>query len=238
MERIVCYSRSRQFRDWCGGIPEYEHLGVDTTADLASRLVEERDVLCAILHFRSLDEYAERLLASLAASFPLLHIVLVLEQGQGRVAGSIAQFYGDPGDPALLERLVTHIRSLERKDKRSRQRFDWPLVGHLSVAGGPEQSLRVRSISSSGAFLEASGPTPIPGVEATISIEFADFSILTTCEILPPRPPAGKFPAGFGVRFKDLTEGSQKIIDAIVHDELIRSLTEPGNPPREPAIGR
>jgi hypothetical protein len=193
-------------------------------------------VLCAVLHCRTVEGYTESFMSSLTASFPLLNVVLIVEEGPGVPGGSVIQFSGNPEDSALFERIAAHIRTLERRDKRLHQRFDWPLVGRFAMAGFPEKRLHVRSLSASGAFLEASGPSPIPGTQATVSIEFKDFTLLTSCEVLAPRPPAGNLPAGFGIRFTGLTEGSRKVVDTIVQDELIRILTEPGSQPREPAI--
>jgi hypothetical protein len=231
MDQIVCYSRSGEFRALCGGIRGFSHVAADTTADLASRLVEEPDVLCAILHFPSMDTWTGRFLGSLKTAFPLLHVVLVVEDGTGEPT-----FRGDPTSPEAFGRIEAHVQALERKDKRRRQRFDWPLLGKLRLGDAPELSLRVRAISASGAFLEASGPSPVPGSRGFISVQFKDFAILSGCEVLPTRPPAGNLPAGFGVRFTDLTPASQKVIDSIVQDELIRSLIEPGSTPRGPAI--
>jgi hypothetical protein len=236
MDQILCYSRSREFRALCSGLAGFQTIAVDTTPDLAAQLVEAQDVACVILHFKTLDDFSRRFLDSLRASFPLTSLVLIVETGEALGDPALPELTGDPAAAAVFDRLREHLGSLERKDKRKRRRFDWPLVGQLRIGATPVQSLRVRAISASGAFLEAPEPTPVPGCTGTIQIEFKDFSIFTSCEILSPRPAAGHLPAGFGVRFTDLTQASQKVLDDIIQDELVRSLMEPGSPPRAPAI--
>jgi hypothetical protein len=72
---------------------------------------------------------------------------------------------------------------------------------------------------------------------ATLRIQFLDFQLLTGCQSLEKRPPAGVLPAGFGVRFTDLSDASRKVVDSIIEDELIMSLTEPDKPLKPPSIG-
>ncbi len=234
MDLIVCYTRSQALRTLIEGLEGFNVVCVDTTADLASRLVEERDVACAIVHVAEIDDFWRRFLSSMASGFPHLETILVLEKGG--YTGPMTLVRGDPTNGGVFSGIEGRLRSLECRNKRSNQRFDWPLKGVLQTSDGFERSFSVREISAGGAFLESSGVNPPAGATGSLSIRFHDFKILTHCEVVAARAASERLPAGFGVRFTDLTDFSRKVLDNIVSDELLHSLIEPGSPPRPPAI--
>ncbi len=236
MGRVVCFSRSTAFRELLGGLGGDEVIFLESMREFAAALVEGRGIVCALVHLRTPDDAWIRLLSSAKASFPFLDMALVLEEGGITGTSFASLFRGDPAEDRLFGEIVRHIQSLECRDKRGKQRFDWPLEGTLHIVDGSQASYKVRSISASGAFLEVSQDHPRPGMRGMLSIRFQDFSVWTSVEILPARSQTGSLPEGFGVRFIDLTEGSQRVIDRLVQDELLRQLIEPDGPLRPPAI--
>jgi len=111
-------------------------------------------------------------------------------------------------------------------------------MGGLEIPGELNETFKVRMISSTGAFLESDTLFPEPEKEGIIRIRFHDFNLLSGCKILGKRDKSGKLPAGFGIKFTDLTPTSRSIIDGIVEDELLHSLLEPEEPSRPPSIAR
>jgi hypothetical protein len=234
MDKIVCYTRSRTMKALVEGIGGFHAIVVDTSADLASRLVEEHDVVCVIVHLAELDDFWRRFLRSMDSGFPHLESMLVLEKGE--FSGPMSVIPGDPSDGSVFSDLESRLRSLRPRNKRGSQRFDWPLKGVLQTSDGYERGFNVREISAGGAFLESAGVVPPAGTLGSLSIRFHDFKILTNCEVVAARAATGRLPDGFGVRFTDLTDFTRKVLDSIVSDELLRSLIEPGSPPRPPAL--
>jgi hypothetical protein len=234
MDLIVCYTRSLTMKALVEGIEGFRVVIVDTTADLAYRLVEEHDVVCAIIHVAELDDFWRRFLISMDSGFPHLETILMLEKGE--YTGPMTIIQGDPSAGAVFSSLENRLLSLGRRNKRGNQRFDWPLKGVLQTSDGYERSFNVREISAGGAFLESAGVIPPSGTTGSLSIRFHDFKILTNCEVVAARAATGRLPDGFGVRFTDLTDFTRKVLDSIVSDELLRSLVEPGSPPRPPAL--
>ncbi len=234
MDLIVCYTRSQALRTLIEGLEGFRAVTVDTTADLASHLVEESDVACAIIHIAEIDDFWRRFLPSMTSGFPHLETILVLEKGEYK--GPMTLVRGNPTESGIFSGIEGRLRSLERRNKRSNQRFDWPLKGILQTSDGFERSFNVREISSGGAFLESTGSIPPVGAMGSLSVRFHDFKILTHCEVVAARAASERLPEGFGVRFTDLTDFSRKVLDSIVSDELLHSLIEPGSPPRPPAI--
>lgn len=235
MNRIVCFTKSEPFRSAVANLRGFTAAVFDNTADLAKRIVEETELLCLVVHMPSWDPYWERFFSSLKLSFPLLNVLVVQAEPGGRDV-PFPVVTGAPGTPELKEKVTAFLESLRTKEKRRHQRFDWPLVGAWTVKGQEERSFRVRSISSSGAFLESESFYPAAGTMATLRIQFLDFQLLTGCQALERRAPTSVLPAGFGVRFTDLSDASRKVVDSIIADELIMSLTEPDKPLKPPSI--
>jgi hypothetical protein len=61
--------------------------------------------------------------------------------------------------------------------------------------------------------------------------------MVTKCEVLDRRPPSLRLPAGFAVRFTQLSEESMQLIDRIIQDALVQTLMEPEGEPEVPTLG-
>jgi hypothetical protein len=236
MNRIACFTKSEPFRAVVGSLRGFSVSFCDSSAELAKRVVEETDLLCLIVHIPSWDAYWGRFFPSLHQSFPFLNALLVgAEPESPEIPYPVIA--GVPETPGLPGKIEEFLSTLKTREKRGHQRFDWPLMGAWEGKGEAARTFRVRSISAGGAFLESVSFFPVPGTLATLRIQFLDFQLLTGCEALSKRDPSGSLPSGFGVRFTDLSDASRKVVDLIVQDELIMSLTEPEKPRKPPSIG-
>ncbi len=215
-------------------LPDVEVTAARGVKGLASCLVENPGASCVIVHLRKPAESWIHFLSSIRESFLYVKTALILEEGQALIP-EVRHFKGDPTKPGTFKELSAFIASLKGLQKRGRQRFDWPLNGTLRTADGWTRSYRVRLISASGAFLETPTETPPPGLKASLTVSFRDFSILTEVEVLSARH-GTRQGSGFGVRFLSLTEGSQRVIDHIVKDGLMKHLLHPGSRVKIPSI--
>jgi hypothetical protein len=187
-------------------------------AELTRLLVGEPGVLCLVLQpgKHAPEEYLE----SLKASYPVLPVFLVHEE---------------PTDGELAD-LSSRITSLQRRERREKPRFDWPLQGSLSLPGSEPAPYDLRALSSSGAFLQCGGPCPPAGIRGRLRVRFQNFSLETACEVLDTRRASSRLPDGFGVRFLDLGAEAQARLDRIVRDALVQAILEPDSEPELPSL--
>ncbi len=243
---IICYSKSKKVLRLLKQIPEEGIREVATQEELASTIVGGSDISFVLIHLEEISGLWERFLSSLKKTFTLLESCLLLPPGRAKKLPGYDVI--ELNEETLIDDVKSHLATLASKNRRRHQRFDWPLTGHLII---PRQSdsegnlvvpdridekFRVRSISSSGAFLESETLFPKPGIEGTIMISFHDFKVLTGCRIVGKRKASGDLLAGFGIEFTDLTAISQAIIDEMVQDELLRRLLNPDKPPSPPSL--
>jgi len=241
MNTIICCSPSARFLKTLSGIPDHEVIAASNVRELASRMVENPGASCVMVHLRKPAAVWSKFLTSVGQSFLYVEIAFIVETGRVVLPDGFTLFRGDPEDPDVFKEISSYVLSLKNLPKRGRQRFDWPLNGTLTTGDGKTRSCRVRQLSASGAFLEAASDIPPSGLKATLSVRFKDFSIFTEVEVLGSRMgygnqgPGNQGP-GFGVKFLSLTEGSQRVIDSIVKDELMRHLLNPRIPVRLPSL--
>ena len=224
MDLLICHVRSEKFLELLQSLEEFEIWNADSAADFATALVQEHGIACAVVQTETLEKPWLKLLDSAMASFPFLNVLYSCASGSPEQGLRFSIVQGNPADPGGFDKVAAYLRSCACKDKRIHQRFDWPLEGTLRVSDTLWRRYRVRAISASGAFLEADGVPPAAGTSAMLSIRFADFSLLSDVEVMQPREATPTLPRGFGVRFTSLTEGSQRVVDHIVQDELVRHL--------------
>jgi hypothetical protein len=119
------------------------------------------------------------------------------------------------------------LSALDDRDRRRYSRFEWPLNATLRFGGSTPRAFPVRSVGAGGVFLEESEDLPERDTEGTIEIVFNDFRLLAGCRVVGLREPTSMLPRGFAVEFTDISPSSVRVIDAIVRDELMRSVLRP-----------
>lgn len=218
MDTVLLYSAGRQARNLLAALSAHQVLPAGNLAELTRLLVGEPDVLCLVL--QPGKHAPEDFLESLKTSYPVLPVFLVMEEP---TAGELAE-------------LSSRIASLERRERREKPRFDWPLQGSLSLPGAEPQPYDLRALSSSGAFLQCAGPCPPAGSRGRLSVRFQNFSLETACLVLDTRSASSRLPDGFGVRFLELGAEAQARLDRIVRDALVQAILEPESEPELPSL--
>ena len=219
MDTVLLYSAGRQTRNLLAALSDYQVRTADSLAEITRLLVGEPDVLCLVL--QPGKHAPEGFLESLKASFPVLSVFLVHEEP---TAGELVD-------------LSARIGSLQRRERREKPRFDWPLRGSLSLPGAQPEPYDLRALSSSGAFLQCGGPCPPAGSRGRLRVRFRNFSLETECEVLDTRRASSRLPDGFGVRFTDLGAEAEALLDRIVRDALVQAILEPESEPALPSLG-
>jgi hypothetical protein len=239
MERVVVYSDTLTVDAIAPALKGYEIFQAAGTVDLARAIVEQSRVIALIIEKARIDESFSSLLASIKKTFPILQICLITDSEEeletvdpATVDCSIAS-----RGERLAKELKNFISNIEVTERRDHPRFDWPLQGSLSADGKNWQTHKLWSISADGAFLENPTDAPIQGSSATLKISFRNSRMVTKCEVLDRRPPSLRLPAGFAVRFTQLSEESMQLIDRIIQDALVQTLMEPEGEPEVPTLG-
>lgn len=245
MERIVLYAQGAACHDLpveLGSSSGHEVQTVARPLELARAVIQSGPVLAAVVCVDPLEEDLRRLLCSLKRSFPLLNLCLVTaaDQGSARHEGW-ALVDSRQGAPSLARQVRAFVDTVSSAERRERPRFDWPLLGRLAPqalpAGAHWQDHAIWALSADGAFLD--GPSAPPaGLRATLVIRFQNAQLAVACEVLDPRRASSRLPAGFAVRFVELSEASRQVLERIVEDALLRTLLEREPGPAEiPTLG-
>jgi len=219
MDAVLLHSAVPQARNLLAALNDHRVRPAGSLPELTRLLVSEPDVLCLVL--QPGKHAPEGFLDSLKACYPVLPVFLVPEEP---TAGELTE-------------LSARISSLQRRERREKPRFDWPLQGSLSLPGAEPEPYDLRALSSSGAFLQCEGPCPPAGSRGRLRVRFQNFSLETTCQVLDTRRASSRLPVGFGVRFTDLGAEAQAILDRIVRDALVQAILEPESEPALPSLG-
>lgn len=215
-------------------LPNVEGISVHSLNDLAVRLVNEHDVRLVIVQHSMTEEWGGFLLA-LKRSFPCLDVVVITENAEEKVPSGILRLDGNM-DLQQMCGILHGVFGIIEREQRGKARFDWPLKGRLSLDGETWETLSVRSISATGAFIQYEGSLAESGTVAELRLEFQSSILRTSCEILDDRSPTAGLPRGFGVRFIGLPYATVRSIDTIVRDALLTALLHPGVEPAIPAL--
>lgn len=234
MSKVVFWTSTLDPAPLVACLANAEEIPVHSLHDLAARLVNEQDVRVVIVQQRMTAELSG-FLSALKRSFPRLDVVVITENAEEKVPPGILRLDGrlDPQEQRTIFRGVCGIIEREQRDKA---RFDWPLKGQVSLDGDTWETLSVRSLSASGAFLQYEGSPAKSGTVAELRLEFLDSILRTSCEILDLRLPTARLPRGFGVRFIELPHATARSIDALVRDALLTALLQPDAEPAIPTL--
>jgi hypothetical protein len=237
LKKLVVYTKTVPTSGLPGLLKNLEVVPVLSKEELIKKLVELTEVLGVLVEAKGIAGDFPFFLYTLKRSFPLLEIVAITDSGDGALpAGSIV-LKGQPSPPQIAQACAQISSRAETRNIRTSHRFEWPLAGTLCIVQDCMETYPVRSLSSSGAFLECPGSTPTPGAKATLKIDFQNFSVLTDCEILDPRQASSNLPSGFGVRFSGLSEQAREIIDMMIRNALTNALLNPDTEPEIPSLG-
>ncbi|NOY07723.1 MAG: PilZ domain-containing protein [Spirochaetes bacterium] len=236
MDTILVFSDTARLGNLLGDIP-LTVIKTSSRAELARMIVETDDLRILIIDIKEKTGLHKPFFYSLAKSFPLLKVILITENIIDDCPSNCIQLHRGKIKDKLKPVIESTAPVNSGNERRKFNRFDWPLKGHLLQKGRQRRTCNVRSMSAGGAFLESIESPPQTGSRFLIRIDFQDFRVLTNCEIMDSRHASSNLPAGFGVRFTDLTQASAQVIDRIVEDALIHALLSPESKPEIPSIG-
>jgi hypothetical protein len=232
MDQLVFHSTALEPSILSGALPDLHIHAVYSRFALVEALVETEGLVGAVVDIEHPTPEWIQFLSSARESFPLLPLIVTARGCEGLESIPCVDLEMDT--PTLTRRIREHLSAPGQTDRRRHHRFSWPLRACLE---GAETVHRIAEISAGGAFLEPVAPVPGPGSRCTIEIEFQNFRLRTTCEILDPRHVSSRSTQGFGVRFVDLSGQGQAFIDRIVNDALAQLLLDPSARPTVPTIG-
>lgn len=236
MGKIIVYCQTLDPAVLASALGGYELIPIAGMTELVEAVVREPDLRGVLFQQEELSAEDRALLASLKKSFPILALAVVSgEAAAGLPEGAAAIKAGQETD-SLAEAVSGFAASIRLSNRREHQRFDWPLQGALSTDEKQWRSYPIRSLSAGGAFLVCAADYPPPDTEAGLRILFQEFQIRTRCRILDPRQASSNLPAGFGVRFTELSDQGRRLIDRIVHDALVEALLAPDSVPGPPSL--
>jgi hypothetical protein len=239
MEKVLVYTESLNYMFISTALEGKEILTVSSKYDLAVKITEEDDLLCVIVQFGNLDENTG-FLRSINECFPILPVIILINTNSPESIGSRAvhliEYNGDKDK--LNDHVKKTVSDIRSENRRKSRRFKWPLTGYITCDKKNWHKYSIKSISSSGAFLECKSDCPEAGKKAILRVIFKNFKLYTLCRILDRRESSSNLPDGFGVFFIKFSEPSKIIIDKIIDDALIKVITDPETEPDIPSIGQ
>ncbi len=112
------------------------------------------------------------------------------------------------------------------ESKRQFSRVDWPLNVNISENRDFKKQItrNVLSISGNGAYISSENFMPQKDDMLTLTISFKDFKLFTEAKVvwLNNNKQKPNLPEGFAVTFIDTSLASQKVIDDIIKDKIIK----------------
>jgi hypothetical protein len=225
MNRIVVYPQSITPEVITSAFPAHEPLLVHSKSECAEALVSEAAIDCLIVQRDAYGPEYQSFFSSIKLHFPFLEIVLIAPVGPTSPPDGCHFIDGSAGQAELSGMIAAFSKAPRMADQRHGIRFDWPLRGQL-VADGKEASCKVRAFSSSGAFLETDAAFQT-GSAATLTVEFLNSRMTVSCENIRRQEARTGEPAGYGVRFFDLSGQARELSERIVRDAVIQALLFP-----------
>ncbi len=236
MGKIIVFTQTLDPAVLASALGGHELISTAGRVELVEAVVREPDLQGILFQKEDLDAKDLRFLVSLKKSFPILALAIISAVEPAKLpAGAAAISSGLKAD-ALSRAVSGFAVSISVSNRREHQRFDWPLQGALSADEQKWRSFPIRSLSAGGAFMVCPFNCPAPDTEAGLRILFQDFQIRTRCRVLDPRQASSNLPAGFGVRFTELSARGRELIKRIVHDALIEVLLAPEHEPSQPSL--
>jgi hypothetical protein len=249
VEKVVFLSESEDPLELDDVLDDVQLLHVDSREDLAHTLLDYQDIVLLVVEPAENHDGLEALVRSIERCFPMLHIAVLARRHapNGTSASDSAETAEERSNQSFLiprssslgemqRQLREYTTSITDRNRRRHNRFNWPLSGMLTLPGEEPVTLKVRSISAGGAYLESGGEVPPTGSVGTLTLYFQNFRVETECEVLDNRGGASNLPPGFGVRFHNLSEPVGEFIDGVVNDGLMEILLDDTAEPSVPSL--
>lgn len=133
----------------------------------------------------------------------------------------------EAGEESLLF-AINHVGLRDSKQRRQFNRIEWPLTVQIKPASGKGEPIlkNILSVSGNGVFVKSEDYAPIKEQTLILQIYFKDFKLLTEAKVVwvNDGKTRSDLPLGFAASFKNVTPSSQKVIDAIIKDKMLKNL--------------
>jgi hypothetical protein len=231
MNRVVVFTESVSAELIAGAFPQVESLVVGSKSECANALVGEAAIDCLVVQRDVYGPEYQSFLSSIKRHFPVLEVILIAPDGPTPPPDG-CHFIGDSiQDAELVGRITALAQAARASDQRHGIRYDWPLRGHLQFDNW-ETPCKVRSFSSSGAFLEMgeafqTGATHETAAAPILRVEFLNSHITVKCELVRQAEADRGESAGHGVRFLDFPSQAHEFCERIVCDAVLQALLHP-----------
>ncbi len=239
MKNIVIFAESVSAELIAGAFPQLEPLIVNSKSECAAALVSGAAIDCLVVQRDAYGQEYQSFLASIKKHFSLLEVLLITPKAPTSLPEG-CHFVDGSTTKRLLSEITAFSRAIYMSDHRQGIRFDWPLGGLFSW-GSREIPCKVRSLSSSGAFLEMAetlpaATTPEAATEGVLKVEFLNSRMSVKCEIARRQDAGHGAPAGCGVRFVELSSRAQEFCERIICDAVVQALLSPEEEKRIPTL--
>ena len=236
MRKVVMYSEKKLADMFEEKMPDVEVIHVSSIGSFIDVIIAERDMFCGAVQADPAVQGLSEVTKSIKRSFPYLHVCYICDDPPSGNMESVQLACSTGGLSSQVEVFCGLFYRLAPIERRRFNRFSWPLRGSLRT-NDEWKPQNVFSLSAGGAFLEFEGKPPEEGSKTEIVIEFQNCRLQTECEILNPRHASSKLPFGLGIRFVGLTEDSEKLVNTIVNDALVKAILEEPEDSAVPTIG-
>jgi hypothetical protein len=248
MDTVILYSEGIDPNLVQFAFPATDVLTCYSKRTLIDHLVGRPELLGAILDLREPDDEWTAFLKSVRQSFPMLNVFILTGAENSELCSWYPCMSRNAHEHKLAARLAVYFAEPKSRNRRQYHRFCWPLAASLETPDTPYSAnngnggshsacgFPVVEISAGGAFLEHQGTLPPSGARGTITICFQNMHMKSTCEVLPARQTTSSRPAGFAVRFTNLSDQATAFINRIVQDALMSVLLDPEQQPQMPSI--
>jgi len=234
MNRIIIYTETLQPEILADVFPMHRAVQVFSRSECAQALLTETAVDALFLESSRVDASLGSFILALCRHFPLLKIVLITSGLSESLPAQVIRIDSAGGQRSMLRLATASVDAFAQREQRENRRFDWPLRGFVAPGDGEERwsEVRIRSLSSTGAFLETSETSHAPGAHCRVRIEFQGMRLRAGATVV--RCEMGQ---GCGLRFQSLGDQAQAFLDRIVHDAFVAALLDPDADARPPVLG-
>lgn len=208
---------------------------VSTIENALDTFISRPGLDCFVIRAKALPDDEEVFLLEKLHSINGPVVLIVIEASEQWIAGHKALCRAshvetvriEDGDEGILQVLRSH-NSLKEENRRQYSRVRWPLTVSILTKEGhiEKKDLHVLSISGNGAYIKAETFTPAVYDVYMLTIQFKEFKLMTEGRVIWLNSGKEKpdLPKGFAVHFLNIAKPSQKILDQMIHDKLLKTL--------------
>ncbi len=183
--------------------------------------VEEQKLLSLLNKINEINPFIAKIIYDVPEDFSMIqdgfikrNNIIVIEHGKS--------------DRDVVTEIEHHTEFDPNNARRRFSRVSWPLKVKIEFAGSSRESLteNVLSVSCSGAYVSSATYIPKEKDQLDLTISFKLFKLFTNAEVVWVNDGVQKpdLPKGFAVEFVNIGAASQKVMDDIIKDEIVKKV--------------